>query len=85
MCFKGVLFCFNLTTKVAGAMLGVAGGNPRPPALSDNPDPTCFFKCTADFFRIFYRFEGLRVGGAYTLEGAGNFTVLRSQPFSSGL
>ena len=30
MCFKVVLFCFNLTTKVAG-------GNPRPQALSDNP------------------------------------------------
>ena len=30
MCFEGVLFWFNLTTKVAG-------GNPWPPALSDNP------------------------------------------------
>ena len=33
-----VLFWFNLTTKVAGAMLWVAGGNPRSPVLSDNPE-----------------------------------------------
>ena len=37
MCFKGVLFWFNLRTKVAGGHVLSSGVNPRPPALSDNP------------------------------------------------
>ena len=33
-----VLFFFYFPIKVAGATLLVAGENPRPPALNDNPD-----------------------------------------------
>ena len=32
-----MLFWFNLMTKVAGGHALSSGGNPRPPALSDNP------------------------------------------------
>ena len=38
MCFKGVLFWFHSTTKVAGGHALSSRGNPRPPALSDNPE-----------------------------------------------
>ena len=47
VCFKGVLFWFNLTTKVAG-------GNPRPPALSDNPDEYFHDVTESSFYTIMH-------------------------------
>ena len=54
-----VLFFFYFPIKVAGATLLVAGENPRPPALNDNPEGPYSFELLKfhDFFHHLFTFS----------------------------
>ena len=55
VCFKGVPFWVNLTTKVAGShALSSRGKSPAPRALSDNPDFMCRQQLVSTHFNLQY-------------------------------